>query len=63
MFADIIDVLVNLVGNDIDVDQLCRIVLHLDGVDQVADDRAFVAGRNDDGVSVVLFRDKLLRLA
>lgn len=52
-----------LVGDDEHVDQLCRVVLHLDGVDQVADDRAFVAGRNDDGVSVVLFRDKLLRLA
>lgn len=54
---------VQLVGDDEHVDQLCRVVLHLDGVDQVADDRAFVAGRNDDGVSMVLFRDKLLRLA
>ena len=52
-----------VVGDDEHVDQLCRVVLHLDGVDQVADDRAFVAGRNDDSVSVVLFRDKLLRLA
>ena len=52
-----------VVGDDEHVDQLCRVVLHLDGVDQVADDRAFVAGRNDDGVSMVLFRDKLLRLA
>ena len=52
-----------IVGDDEHVDQLCRIVLHLDGVDQITNDRALVAGRNDNGVSMVLFRDELLRLA
>ena len=33
----------------------CGIVLHLDGVDEVGDDRLLVARRDDDGIAVVLF--------
>ena len=52
-----------VVGDDEHVDELLRIVLHLDGVDEVADDGALVAGRDDGGEPVVLLRNELLGLA
>ena len=52
-----------VVGDDEHVDELGRIVLHLDGVDEVADDGALVASRDDCGELVVLLRRELLGLA
>ena len=52
-----------VVGDDEHVDELARVVLHLDRMDELADDRAFVAGADDGGELVVLLRDKLLGLA
>ena len=42
-----------VVGDDEDVDELGGIVLHLDGVDEVGDDRLLIARRHHDRVAVV----------
>ena len=52
-----------VIGNHEYVDQLARIVLHLDGMDKLTDDRAFIAGTDNCSELVILLRDKLLRLA
>ena len=51
-----------VVGHDEDVDEFLRIVLHLDRMDQVADDGAFVSSRNQDRITVVLLSGELGRL-
>ena len=51
-----------IVSHHEDVDQLGRIVLHLNRVDEVADYRALVAGRDEHGITMVLFRRELTRL-
>ena len=52
-----------VIGDHEHVDKLARIVLHLDGMNELADDRAFVACADDGRELVVLPRDKLLGLA
>ena len=52
-----------VVGDDKHVDELGGIVLHLDGMDEVADDRALVARGHHHGEAVVLLGDVLLGLA
>ena len=61
--SDLGSVIGAVVGDDEHVDKLARVVLHLDRVDELADDRAFVARADDGGELVVLLRDKLLGLA
>ena len=61
--SDLGSVIGAIVGDDEHVDKLARVVLHLDRVDELADDRAFVARADDGGELVVLLRYKLLGLA
>ena len=61
--SDLGSVIGAIVGDDEHVDKLARVVLHLDRVDELADDRAFVARADDGGEPVVLPRYKLLGLA
>ena len=61
--SDLGSVIGAVVGDDEHVDELGRIVLHLDRMDQIADDRALVACGHDHGEAVVLLGDVLLGLA
>ena len=51
-----------VVGNDEDVDQLLRVILHADTMDEVADDRVLVARADDGSIAMVLLGRQLGRL-
>ena len=50
-----------VIGNNKDVNELLRIVLHANAVNEVTDNSVLVTGGNDNRITMVLFRCQLRR--
>jgi hypothetical protein len=53
-FSDRGSLVAAVIGENNDVDELLRISLLMDGIDEVADDLLFVTGGKDKAITVIL---------